>query len=141
MQWLVQISHKMDDPFKRFQPVARRSFFIAQYSLKTFNTVYHAVVMIGKRILVFVLGTEAVTLFRKSGCILWYIDKVPVVAFVALFSHCVSPACDGRQRVSAQQKLQILFRRRRETSRGDISNNGVALGPPGQKLSGNEGYQ
>src|SRR3981081_1706786 len=75
VQRLMQVAHKRDDPFKRCQPVARRSFFIAQYFLETFNAVHHAVVMIGERVFMLVLWTEAVALFGKAGCILWYIDK------------------------------------------------------------------
>src|SRR5579864_1011965 len=113
MQWLLKIAHKVDEPLKRLKPVSAGSFFVAQNSLKHLNPVNHAVVVVSQCVLMFVLGAEAVALFRKAGSVLRDIDKVPVIAFVALLSDRIGPACDGSQRICAQKKPQVLFRNRR----------------------------
>src|SRR5579859_2599994 len=114
MQRLMKITHKMDEPLKRFQPVGPGSFFIAKNFLKHLNPIHHAVVMVSRSILMFILRAETVALFRETSSIFWNIDKVPIVAFVALFSDGIGPACNGSQRVSAEKKLEILFGGRRK---------------------------
>jgi hypothetical protein len=83
----MNITHKVDEPLECLKPVGAGSFFVAQNLLKHFNPVHHAIVMIGECVLMLVLRTEAVALFGKTRSVLRDIDKVPVVAFVTLFSH------------------------------------------------------
>src|SRR5689334_18489437 len=97
----------MHEPLERLQPVGGGGVFIAQDFLKYLNSVNYAVVMVSIGVLMLVLGTEAVALIGKAGRIFWDVDKVPAVAFVALFSYGVRPACNGGQVISAEQKLEV----------------------------------
>src|SRR6476661_5665548 len=120
MQRLMQITHKVDEPLERLKPVCPGGFFVAQSLLKHLNPVHHAVVMVSQRVLMFVLRTEAVALFGKTGSVFRNVDKVPVVAFVTFFSYGIRPACDRSQRVRAEKKLEVLFSNWRETRCRDV---------------------
>ena len=63
MQRLMQIAHKVDEPFKGLKPVGTRGFFVAQDFLKHLDAVNHAVVMVSECILMFILRAEAVAIF------------------------------------------------------------------------------
>src|SRR5215831_4602913 len=114
----------MDNPLQRLQAFGPGGACVAQDLLEHFNAVYDAVVMVNQRIFVFVLGTEAVAFLGKAGSVFGNVDKMPVVAFVAVSSHVVSPAGNGRKTVIAEQHLQVLLCRRREVSGGNVSDDG-----------------
>src|SRR5215471_936391 len=92
-------------------------------------------------IFVSVLRTEAVAFLREAGCVFGDIDKVPVVALVAVSLHVVSPIGNGSKAVIAEQQLQVLLCGRCQVSGGNVSHDGVALGAPGRKMGGNEGEE
>src|SRR5262249_12538212 len=67
--------------------------------------------------------------------------KMPVVAFVALFSYLVGPSGNRGKTVIAKQKLQVLLGGRRQARGGDVGNDGVSLGAPCRKLNRKEAQQ
>src|SRR5215472_4290898 len=136
----MQIADEMDYPLERFQPVGARSFLIAENAAKDFNAIDHAIVVVSQGVLVLVLGPEAVALLREAGGFHGDVDKVPVVAFVAVLPDLVSPTGDGSQAVLAKQQLEILARLRGQAGFSNIGDDGVAFGAPGEQL-GRDKYE
>jgi len=92
--------------------------------------------MVGERHPLLVLRAEAVALFGKAGSVFRNIDKVPVVAFVALFPYRIRPSLRRRQRVSASRSCKFCLAAGRKTRCRDVSDDCVA----GHNRGGNEGY-
>jgi hypothetical protein len=97
--------------------------------------------MVSLRVFVLVLRAEAVTGLGEPGSVFRDIHVVPAGTFIAIFSDLISPAGDGSQAVCAQQELQVLFGQWRESRLRQVSDNRVALGPPGRQLCGSKACQ
>src|SRR5262247_2790080 len=110
----MQVTYKMDNPFERLQAVGARGVFVTQDFLEHLNAVYNAVVVVGQGILVGVLGAETIALLIKPRSILGNVHKMPVVAFVTLFSYLIGPSGNRREAVITEQKLQVLLGGRRQ---------------------------
>jgi len=136
VQWLVQVAYKVDDPLEGLNALQLRGVFIRQNFLKELDAIDGAILVIGLRVLMFVLGTKAVAGVVKASGVLGDIDKMPAVRFIALLADFVGPAANRGQMIVTQQRANVLFGLGCQAGISDIGHDSVTFNAPSENVQG-----
>ena len=92
---LVDVAHEVHEEFQGFHPVIAGGVGICQRLPEKIDPVHDAVVMIGLRRGVLVVGTKTIARRGESIGIPWDVHEVPGEGFTAFFANVVRPKGDG----------------------------------------------
>ena len=91
MHGLMDIGDEVDQKLKGFNAIGWRLILIGQNSLKDFNSIDDAIVVVFYRRCVFFIRPEAVSRLRETAGFHWNVHKVPSESFRALCTNFIRP--------------------------------------------------
>ena len=107
MQRLVQVRNKVHQELQCLNSFRPWRPAVAENGLVNFNSIHHAVVMIGQGGWVRCIRVKAIACLQESVGIPWYVHKVPAGSFLALRAYLIRPVGNGREILVSQQVFDL----------------------------------
>jgi len=99
MERLVNVTNEMDKEIQGFDARFSLGISVSQNVLEDLYPIHHTIVVIGSCILAPAGGRKTIALVGESHSILGYVNELPVVGLVPLWSNFVCPVrVDARLR-------------------------------------------